>query len=107
MVNRDLENAWIYHNSTKHSYQSVHQSAYFLDWPNRPQPFKIYSTLNPIPLPDKHLSLEINVLDAISTTTPVAAERIPGLSDIANILFFSAGITKQKRFPVGEIFFRA
>src|SRR5207253_10865972 len=34
-------------------------------------------------------------------------ERIPGLRDLARILYFSAGITKKKTYPGGEIYFRA
>ena len=116
MVNRDLEAAWAYHDGTKHSYRSVHENAHFLDWPNRPMPFKVYSTLDPIPLPSVMPSLQplseplsdIAALDAISTTV-VAPEHqeIPDLKDLARILFYSAGITRRKTYPVGEILFRA
>ena len=44
--------AWAYHNATKHSLHSVRSGRHVLDWPNRPLPFKIYTTLEPIPLPD-------------------------------------------------------
>src|SRR5215831_15858483 len=50
----------------------------------------------------------ISALSAISTTgIPSDGERIPSLSDLARILFFSAGITKKKTYPGGEMYFRA
>jgi SagB-type dehydrogenase family enzyme len=35
------------------------------------------------------------------------ADSVPDLQDLARILYFSAGITKQRRSPGGEIYFRA
>src|SRR4030095_6242213 len=112
MVNRYLEAAWAYHDGTKHSYRSVHENAHFLDWPNRPMPFKVYSTLDPIPLPSVMPSLQplsdIAALDAFSTTVVAPDDEvIPDLKDLARILFYSAGITRRKTYPVGEILFRA
>ena len=49
--NRDVNAAWDYHNATKHSYRSVRDSQHTLDFSNYPLPFKIYETLQPIPLP--------------------------------------------------------
>ena len=51
MPNHDLETIWHYHDATKHSYQSVRSGGHYLDWANQPLPFKIYSDLDPIPLP--------------------------------------------------------
>ncbi|HEV8385684.1 MAG TPA: hypothetical protein VGQ11_12495 [Candidatus Acidoferrales bacterium] len=51
MTNGDIQAAWGYHNATKHSYESVRTSRHILDWKNYPRPFKIYSALEPIPLP--------------------------------------------------------
>jgi len=31
MTNRDLDATWSYHNSTKHSYDSIHTDAHYLD----------------------------------------------------------------------------
>jgi len=51
--NRDVQATWHYHEGTKHSFQSVHSSQHFLDFENQPLPFKIYSGLEPIPLPPR------------------------------------------------------
>ena len=50
-VNSNLEAAWKYHNTSKHSYASVHNNPHFLDWSNQPLPFKAYTTLEPLRLP--------------------------------------------------------
>src|SRR5262249_37322525 len=38
---------------------------------------------------------------------PADATKAPTLNDLARILYFSAGITKKKTHPGGEIYFRA
>jgi SagB-type dehydrogenase family enzyme len=42
-----VDDAWRYHEETKHTYESVRRSARALDWPNRPHPFKEYVGLEP------------------------------------------------------------
>jgi SagB-type dehydrogenase family enzyme len=44
-----------YHESTKHSYESVRRSARPLDWANRPDPFKEYLGVEPEPLAEDEL----------------------------------------------------
>jgi SagB-type dehydrogenase family enzyme len=110
MTNRDLNAAWTYHNSTKHSYDSIHADAHYLDWENQPLPFKIYQTLDPIPLPRDLLSSEVPALSAVSACHPSAeTPSAPSMSMplLASLLYFSAGITKRKQYPGGEILFRA
>ena len=110
MTNRDLDAAWSYHNSTKHSYDSIHTDAHYLDWENQPLPFKIYRTLDPVALPQDLLSSGVPALSAVSTFNPPAeASSIPPLSMplLASLLYYSAGITKRKQYPGGEILFRA
>ena len=107
-ANRDVNRAWDYHNATKHSEWSVGSSRHYLDWANQPLPLKIYTTLEPIPLPRDAEQSGISALSAISAVdVPVRGETIPTLADLARILYFSAGITKKKSYPGGEIYFRA
>src|SRR5882724_1131540 len=78
MTNRDLDATWSYHNSTKHSYDSIHTDAHYLDWENQPLPFKIYQTLDPVALPHDLLSSGVPALSAISAFNPPAeASSIP------------------------------
>jgi len=107
-ANRDTSRAWAYHEATKHSEWSIQSSRHYLDWANQPLPLKIYTTLTPIPLPRDADQTGISALSAVSATdTGVEGERIPTLADLTRILYFSAGITKKRTYPGGEIYFRA
>ena len=108
MNNRDMQATWKYHDGTKHSYLSIRNSPHFLDWANRPQPFKIYPKIEPLSLPRDAPHTGVAALSAISEPMPRSrADSVPGLQDLARILYFSAGITKQRTHPGGEIYFRA
>jgi len=108
MNNRDIQAAWKYHDSTKHSPWSIRNHLHFLDWANRPLPFKIYPQIEPLPLPRDVPQTGVAALSAISESAPSSpADSLPDLHDLARILYFSAGITKQRAHPGGEIYFRA
>jgi len=108
MKNRDTQAARKYHDATKHSYWSIRSSPHFLDWANRPLPFKIYPTLEPLPLPRDVPQTGVAALSAIAQPVPPrSGEVAPDLQDLARILYFSAGITKQRKHRDGEIYFRA
>ena len=104
--NRDTEAAWNYHNSTKHSWHSVHNSNHYLDWNNQPSPFKIYPELEGIRLPTDLASSDVAALTALMAPDgPQDAEL--DLRRLAGLLYYSAGITKRGIVPGGQIFFRA
>jgi len=106
MSNHDLQSAWKYHSLTKHSPESIRSSRHFLDWPNQPLPFKIYQEIEPIRL-DQDLGVsKRSVFDSISTTA-AAEERMVTKAELAEIFFLSAGVTRRRRYPGGEILFRA
>jgi SagB-type dehydrogenase family enzyme len=108
MTNFDLNATWAYHNGTKHSHESIYADPHYLDWENQPLPFKIYNTLEPIPLPQDLLSSGVPALSAASAVNPPASgPAVPTLPMLASLLYFSAGITKRKAYPGGEILFRA
>ncbi len=112
MSNRDTAATLDYHEATKHSEWSLRASRHFLDIENQPLPFKIYRNLEAIPLPRSFPANGLPALLAISTSadTPVSGregERIPNLATLSRVLGLSAGITKRKRYPGGEILFRA
>jgi SagB-type dehydrogenase family enzyme len=108
MPNQDLDSTWKYHNGTKHSYLSLRAHPHFLDWENKPLLFKIYPTLEVTRLPKDFRQTGVAALSAI-TSPGVAAKgkKIPTFDDIAQLLFFTAGVTRSKKFPGGETFFRA
>jgi SagB-type dehydrogenase family enzyme len=108
MKNRDIQATWKYHDGTKHSYWSIRNDPHFLDWANRPLPFKTYPTIEPLPLPRDVPQTGTAALAAISDPVSWAGgDSVPDLQDLARILYFSAGITKQRAHPGGEIYFRA
>jgi SagB-type dehydrogenase family enzyme len=108
MNNRDIQAAWKYHDGTKHSYWSIRNHPHFLDWTNRPLPFKIYPQIEPLLLPRDVPQTGVAALSAISQPAPSwLADSLPDLQDLARLLYFSAGITKQRTRPGGELYFRA
>jgi SagB-type dehydrogenase family enzyme len=108
MPNRDLDATWKYHNGSKHSYLSLRVHPHFLDWDNRPLLFKIYPTLDVIRLPKDFRQTRDAALSTIGNPgISPNQERVPALDDVAQLLFFSAGVTRSRKFPGGETFFRA
>src|ERR1700736_2688922 len=105
--NRNLEGALKYHNATKHSYASVRSNQHSLDFNNQPIPFKIYPTLNPSPLPVEVRQTGVAALSAIAEIVPPQPTVAPDLEAIAKLLYLSAGITRHRKYPGGEIYFRA
>ena len=100
--------AWAYHDATKHSPESVRSSRHFLDWDNLPRPFKVYTELDPIPLPRELDTSSARALDVLLGDRAATPQRALDLTTIAHLLHFSAGILRRrKRYPGGEILFRA
>jgi SagB-type dehydrogenase family enzyme len=108
MKNRQTEAAWTYHDTTKHSYQSIRTNVHYLDWENQPLPFKIYSGLAPISLPQNLSSSGIPALSAIATVpSPSSGGAGLNMQALAEILYLSAGITRRRSYAGGEMLFRA
>ena len=113
--NQDTEAAVNYHESTKHSEQSLRANVHFLDGENKPLPFKIYRGVESVPLIRDPKILDNSTpttLEAISmpvskVSNDDAGENIPDLATLSQVLFLAAGITKQQRYPGGEVYFRA
>ena len=105
--NRNSEAAWAYHEATKHSYLSIRANPHFLDWANQPLPFKIYPTLERLRLPGEVRPSGIAALSAIAKSVPAETVAVPDLGVVAQLLYLSAGITRQRKYPGGEIYFRA
>ncbi|HZA23119.1 MAG TPA: dehydrogenase, partial [Dehalococcoidia bacterium] len=107
MSNRDIHAAWRYHNSTKHSWHSVHTTAYYLDWNNQPTPFKAYPRLEGEKLSTDLQSSEMPALIALVAPSIWAEEYVPNRSDLAALFYYAAGITKRGIVPGGQMYFRA
>src|SRR5436309_14216427 len=96
-----------YHEATKHSEISLRTSGHYLDWENRPSPFKVYRNLPSIPLPRDFPRPEEPALKAIRGEIPSKSVKKPDLALLAEILFFSAGLTRKMRLGSEEYFMRA
>jgi SagB-type dehydrogenase family enzyme len=105
--NANAEAALNYHEATKHSYTSVRANPHFLDFANQPLPFKIYPALEPSRMPTQVRQTGVAALSAIAASVPVQTNIAPDSEAIAQLLYLSAGITRQRRYSGGEIYFRA
>jgi SagB-type dehydrogenase family enzyme len=105
--NSNPESARAYHEATKHSYASVRANPHSLDWPNQPLPFKIYPALEPMPLPREVRQTGVAALSAIAASVPPQTNAAPDLEAAAQLLYLSAGITRKRSYPGGELHFRA
>ena len=87
-----------YHQSTKHTVESVRRARFVLDWANMPDPFRHYEGAPLLDLPADPPSPGIPALHvlkgAIGTTT--ASD---GPTYLSQLLFYSAAISASKRVP--------
>src|ERR1700752_1456144 len=98
-ANRDIERARRYHDQTQHSPQSVRESRHTLDWDNKPSPFKLYPELPVISLPRDFPPPVGDTFEALSG--PPGAEIPLDIGRLAALLYFCAGVTKQKTYAGG------
>lgn len=131
-VNEEIRYALDYHEATKHSEASLMTSRHYLDFDNKPIPFKIYLEVPSISLPIDFPTPEVNALSCISgmisqrssddmkgltttttksidTTNTITTSSTPNfnIENLAEILFFSAGITRELKYPYGKYYMRA
>jgi SagB-type dehydrogenase family enzyme len=106
--NHQIDAGRQYHSGTKHSYLGLRLYPHALDWENKPLLFKIYPTLEVTRLPRDFEDTRKSALSAIAAdTTPIKGDIVPDLESLAQVLFFSAGVTKSRKLAQGETFFRA
>jgi SagB-type dehydrogenase family enzyme len=98
-----------YHDVTKHSYTSVRGGGGTgLDFSVKPLPYKIYTTLESIPLPEPSRRAGMPALDAIASPgVPPERQRVPDLQALTDVMHYAAGITKRLRRGEGQMPFRA
>lgn len=102
MDNRHTQAALDYHDGTKHPYGRLMDPMHRYHPGREPQLFKVYKDLPPIPLPfdpAPRSTPGYTALDAIAGRKPSKEGPILDLQTIARLLHFSAGITKQIRYP--------
>ena len=87
-----------YHESTKHSVESLRRAQYMLDWANMPEPFRHYEGVPVLDLPADPPAPEmpaLEVLQGACGTTPA----VDGPTFLSQLLFYSAAISASKRVP--------
>ncbi len=97
MASENPSSALNYHEATKHSELSVRTSRHYLDWENKPSPFKRYKKLPPTPLPQDFPHPREVSLRAIRATPPNTTATRINVGILAEILFFSAGLTRRMK----------
>lgn len=107
MSNNNIRYAIEYHEATKHSELSLNISRHYLDWDNKPRPFKVYTRLPYIYLTKEFTTPQLDALTAISSIEPPNRSTSFNLKTLAQILFFSAGLTREIKYPFGTYFMRA
>ena len=106
-LNKEINYAKEYHEETKHSEISIQLSRHYLDWNNKPLPFKIYSSLPSIPLPNDFPQPTEGALTCIGKTKTTRGKTVIEMKNLAEILFFAAGITRELKLDYGTYYMRA
>ena len=112
---KDIKNAIDYHEATKHSEISLMTSRHYLDLDNRPLPFKTYIDLSSSPLPLDFSQPALNAIASISRIYPQSSETattdtvttVLDIKNVAEILFFSGGITREIKYSFSTYYMRA
>src|SRR5579863_8935316 len=87
-----------YHESTKHSVESLRRAPHVLDWANMPDPFRHYEGVPVLDLPADPPIPETSALEVLhgaAGSTPAG----DGPTFLSQLLFYSAAISASKRVP--------
>src|SRR5260370_41581529 len=87
-----------YHESTKHSVESLRRAQHVLDWANMPDPFRQYEGVPVLDLPADPPAPEMPALELLQGAfgaTPAAA----GPRFLSQLLFYSTAISASNRLP--------
>lgn len=87
-----------YHESTKHSVESLSRSEHVLDWANMPDPFRHYEGVPVLDLPADPPMPETSALEVLHGVLG-ATSAGDGPIFLSQLLFYSAAISASKRVP--------
>jgi SagB-type dehydrogenase family enzyme len=87
-----------YHESTKHSAESLRRSQHYLDWANMPNPFRHYEGIPVLDLPADPAAPQISALEVLDGKTGNTSAR-DGAEFLSQLMFYSASISASKRVP--------
>ncbi len=108
--NKETHRLFAYHQATKHTFQSVHTTAHYLDWDNQPDPFRTYEGAPVILLPPEPGFPNIGTFAAMTLLAAGASvasdneieDHNPAPRDkiwLSQLLWHSMAISAQKRVP--------
>ena len=108
--NKETHRLFAYHQATKHTFQSVHATAHYLDWDNQPDPFRTYEGAPVILLPPEPGFPNIGTFAAMTLLAAGASvasdneieDHNPAPRDkiwLSQLLWHSMAISAQKRVP--------
>jgi SagB-type dehydrogenase family enzyme len=87
-----------YHESTKHSVESLRRAQRLLDWANMPDPFRHYEGVPVLDLPADPPAPEVSALEVLQGGSGVNGVN-DGPTFLSQLLFYSAAISASKRVP--------
>ncbi len=109
-VNGDTDRLFAYHHATKHTLQSVHTTAHYLDWDNQPNPYRTYDGAAVIALPPNPGFPNIGTFAAVASlavggigaAVNDAEDRAQPPRDklwLSQLLWHSVAISARKKVP--------
>lgn len=107
MGNDPGEAALKYHEATKHSEISLRLSPHYLDWDNKPSLFKRYAGLPSTYLPHNFPAPSIDAIESITDQRSPRDDQNIDLATLAEVLFFTAGLTRKMKFGRETHYMRA
>jgi SagB-type dehydrogenase family enzyme len=94
-----------YHESTKHSFESIRSRGHGLDWGNAPHPLKRYLDIEPEPLP-RFRATGVPAHDAVQASATPEGEEAVTAENLSHLLFQAAGVVRTVRTGAGPLYFR-
>lgn len=94
-----------YHESTKHSFESIRSGRHGLDWGNAPHPLKRYLDLEPEPLP-RFRATGVPAHEAVEASAAPEGEGAVTAENLSHLLFHGAGVVRAVRTGAGPLYFR-
>src|SRR5436189_6001011 len=97
MASETGSSALRYHEATKHSELSLRMSPHYLDWDNKPSPFKVYKNLPMKSLPHEFPYPSESSLKALKARETHNGNKPVDLQNLTEILFYSAVLTTKMK----------
>src|SRR5881409_3874989 len=107
MASETGSSALRYHEATKHSELSLRMSPHYLDWDNKPSPFKVYKNLPMKSLPHEFPYPSESSLKALKGHETHNGNKPVDLQNLTEILFYSAGPTRKMKIGGETYYMRA